>query len=155
MTHISSDHEESCVFCQSLHPMAPDDGFVVYEDELVAASHTIDGDGQTYLGHFALQSKRHARGFAELTDAEAQAIGLAVSRVSWAIKQCTAAENVYEICFAEVVPHLHVLMTARYPGLPQEYWRMNVFGWPDAPRGDDADVRQLCAHMRQVLASGG
>ena len=142
-----------CVFCTSSHPFAPDGDFTFYEDELVAASHMLDADGRTYLGHVALQTKRHVHGFAELTDKEAQAVGLALSRVSWALKRCTGAGNVYAIYFAEVVPHLHVLMTARYPATPEKYWRMNILDWPDAPRGDEAAVRRLCAEMRAAVAS--
>jgi histidine triad (HIT) family protein len=142
-----------CVFCASSHAFAPDADFTFYEDELVAASHMLDADGRTYLGHVALQTNRHVHGFAELTDEEAQAVGLAMSRVSWALKRCTGAENVYAIYFAEVVPHLHVLMTARYPATPEKYWRMNILNWPDAPRGDEAAVRSLCAEMRAALAS--
>jgi diadenosine tetraphosphate (Ap4A) HIT family hydrolase len=153
MSDFHSAVPADCVFCQSLRPFAPDDDFILYHDDLVAVSHMVDADGRTYLGQVALQTKRHAHGFAELTNDEAQAVGLAMSHVSWALKRCTGAANVYAIFFAEVVPHLHVLMTARYPDTPETYWRMNILDWPDAPRGDEAAVMRLCADLRGALAS--
>lgn len=144
----------SCVFCDSSHPFSPSDRYIVYENEFVTVSHMLDSDGPTYLGRLALQSKRHAHGYAELTDDEARAIGLATTRVSQALKSCTTAENVYSIFFAEVVPHLHLLMTARYPETPEGYWRMEILDWPDAPRGGPEDVLQPCDHMREWFAEG-
>jgi hypothetical protein len=44
-----------------------------------------------------------------------------VARLSKALKTCTGAEKVYVEAYYEVVPHLHLLLTARYPGTPQMF----------------------------------
>ncbi len=49
-----------------------------------------------------------------------------------ALKACTGAERAYTAFFGEAVPHAHIYVTARYPGTPHEYWRMDLEQWPDA-----------------------
>ena len=91
-------------------------------------------------------------GLAELTEAEGQAFGLAVTRLSKALKACTGAEKVYAEAYYEVVPHLHMLLTARYPGTPQEFWRWKIGDWPEAPRGGAKEVIDLCDRLRAHLS---
>jgi histidine triad (HIT) family protein len=143
----------NCVFCKSRHPMSSNERYVVYEDDDVLASHIVSSDTNIYLGHLVLHPRRHARGYAELTDKEARSVGLATARVSRALKDVTGAENVYAVFFGEAVPHLHVLLTSRYAGTPQEYWRINITDWPEAPRGDTQAVIQLSDNLRKELAS--
>ncbi|MGI8968871.1 MAG: HIT family protein [Chloroflexota bacterium] len=142
-----------CLFCTTLLPSARLADVTVYEDDLVYASHVVDEDGLTYLGQLILQTKRHVPGYAELTDGEAIAIGLAIVRISRALKACTDAEKIYVVTFAEVVPHLHTYLTSRYPGTPPQYWRMNIENWPDAPQGDRGAVVSLCECLRSTIES--
>lgn len=67
------------------------------------------------------------------------------------------AEKVYAYVFAEAVPHYHELIVARYPGVPKEYWRLNIGAWPGAARGDGAAVERLAERLRDAMArnSGG
>jgi histidine triad (HIT) family protein len=144
---------DGCVFCDIQQGKQPPVGGPVYEDKLVYAYHE-DNDGEpTYLGHLMLVTRRHTPDFAELTCAEARAVGLAISRLSRALKACTGAVKVYAYFYGEVTPHLHVILTARYPGTPAEYLRWNALGWPDAPRGDADDVAALCDRLRSFLAA--
>ncbi|HZT97093.1 MAG TPA: HIT family protein [Chloroflexota bacterium] len=142
-----------CVFCDVVQSPNSSSDLIVYQDDLVLAAHVLDHEGATYLGQLLLQTKRHVPGYAELTDGEAVAAGLALTRVARALKACTAAEKIYAFTFAEVVPHLHTYVTSRYRGTPVEYWRMNVQQWPDAPRGDRQAVGALCERLRTALGS--
>ncbi len=142
---------QSCLFCDVQRGQPPAVGGGVYEDELVYAYHWAD-EGPSYLGHLALTTKRHALDFTELTPAEAQSVGLLITRLSSALKACTGAEKIYAEFYGEVTPHLHVLLTARYPDMPMEYLRWNVSHWPDAPRGDTAAIAALCDRLRAALA---
>ena len=45
-------------------------------------------------------------------------------------------------------PHLHLHLIPRYPGAPREYWGMRVDEWPDAPRGEAAEIAALCEQLR-------
>jgi histidine triad (HIT) family protein len=145
---------EACVFCSIQRGLVPAAGGPVYEDDLVYAHHYHSREERTYLGHLMLETKRHTPGFADLTSAEAQAVGLLIARLSSALKACTDAEKVYAVFYGEVTPHLHVHLTARYPDTPAEYLRWNVEEWPDAPRGTEDEVAALCAKLRAALASG-
>ncbi len=143
---------EACPFCITDRDLPSTRGGIVYEDNFVDAYHYCQDEGPGYLGRLLLKTKRHAPGFADLTEAEAQAVGLALARLSSALKICTGAEKVYVEAYCEVVPHLHLLLTARYPGLPQEYWRWNISDWPQAPSGGPDEINALCDQLRAHLA---
>jgi histidine triad (HIT) family protein len=141
-----------CLFCQIQSGTRSVVGGAIYEDELVCASHWSDEKMPHYLGNLVVQTKRHAPTFADLTDCEARSVGLLVTRLSRALKACAGAERSYVVFFGEVVPHLHVLITARYPNTPPEYWRSNINAWPDAPRGGPQEILTLCDRLRAYLA---
>ena len=142
---------EACPFCITSKKLLSAIGEIVYEDDFVYAHHYSQGEGPSYLGHLMLKTKRHAPGFANLTEAEAQAVGLALARLSNALKTCTGAEKVYVEAYCEIVPHLHLHLTARYPGVPQEYWRWNISDWPQAPSGGPDEITTLCDQLRASL----
>lgn len=128
-------------------------GGPIYEDDLLYAHHGQYYQGETYLGYLRVETKRHVPSFAELSDAEAQAVGLLVTRLSRALKDCAGADHVYEFFYGDHVPHLHVLLYARYPGTPQEYWRERVDEWPGAPKGGADEIAALSERLRASLAS--
>jgi diadenosine tetraphosphate (Ap4A) HIT family hydrolase len=144
-----------CLFCNIQQGRVPLAGGPIYEDDLVFAQHAEFGEEPAYLGQLAIQTRRHTPDFAELTACEAQAIGLLIARLSQALKICTGAEKVYVEFYAEVTPHLHTFLTARYPGTPAEYLRWRVKEWPDAPRGGADAVAALCERLRATLAAMG
>lgn len=141
-----------CHFCQLQRGQLRVTGGFIYEDELVCAMHYADDTEPAYLGYLLVQTKRHAPTFADLTDCEARAIGLLLTRLSRALKACVGAERSYVVFFGEAVPHLHVFITARYPDTPPEYWRSNISAWPDAPRGGPEEICALCDKLRAYLA---
>ena len=143
---------ETCLFCTTYKDLASTTGGIVYEDDLVYAHHYYYQDeGPSYLGHLLLKTKRHATGFADLTDAEAQAVGLSVTRLSKALQDCTGSEKVYVEAYYEVVPHLHLHLTARYPGTPQEFWRWKITAWSEAPSGGPFEIAAPCNRLRASL----
>jgi histidine triad (HIT) family protein len=98
-----------------------------------------------------VEPKRHAPGLADLSDVEAQALGLLVARLSRALKASESAEHVYAFVLGDLVPHLHIHVVPRYPGAPREYWGMHVDEWPEAPRGGPEEMAALCARLRASL----
>ena len=109
------------------------------------------GQSTAYLGYLFAEPRRHAPGLADLTDAEAQAIGLLVARLSRALVASEGAEHVYAFVLGDGVPHLHVHLVPRYPGAPRRYWGVHVDEWPEAPRGGAPDIAALCARLRGKL----
>ena len=143
---------DGCPFCATYELLPFTFGGTVYEDDLVSAHHSFQNKEPTYLGQLLLRTKRHVPGLAELTEDEGRAIGLAVARLSKALKICTGAEKVYAEAYYEVVPHLHLFLTTRYPGTPPEYWRWKIGEWPDAPKGGADEVTALCNRLRAHLS---
>jgi histidine triad (HIT) family protein len=141
-----------CLFCNIQEGRVPLAGGPIYEDTLVFAHHADFDEGRAYLGQLAVETRRHVPDFAGLTADEAAAVGLLIARLSHALKICSGAEKVYVEFYAEVTPHLHVFLTARYPGTPAEYLRWRVKEWPDAPRGGVDAVAALCRQLRATLA---
>jgi diadenosine tetraphosphate (Ap4A) HIT family hydrolase len=141
----------TCLFCDGAHLRAQARARVVYEDDRFYVAHPLDGDEPIYLGSLMTVTKRHVPSFAELTDDEAQALGLLLSRVSRALKAATSAGHAYAYFFGEGFHHLHIFTVARYDEMPATYVRLDVERWPEAPRGDAAAVEALCAVLRADL----
>jgi diadenosine tetraphosphate (Ap4A) HIT family hydrolase len=141
-----------CLFCQIPQGQVPAPGGMIYEDDLVCASHYSHSGTPEYLGYVVAQPKRHAKTFADLTDDEARAMGLLIARVARALDVCAGAERSYVEFYGEVTPHLHVFLTARYPNTPPEYWRASIGQWPGAPRGGLDEIAALSARLRGYIA---
>lgn len=155
----AADVTTECFVCRkhrdrgSLLPGGP-----VAEDELVLVSHIVTpdvlgSDGATaYLGHLFVEPLRHAPGLADLTDAEAQRVGLWCTRASRALREAAGAEHVYAAVIGDGVPHVHVHLLPRFPGTPREYWWTRVDEWPQARRGTAAEIEALVRKLRSYLA---
>jgi diadenosine tetraphosphate (Ap4A) HIT family hydrolase len=89
--------------------------------------------------------------YAELTDAEAQRIGLYIKRVSSALLSTLDMEHVYSFIIVDGVPHVHVHVIGRYRGAPREYWGSKVDEWPEAPKGSEKEITKLTSLLRQYL----
>jgi diadenosine tetraphosphate (Ap4A) HIT family hydrolase len=142
-----------CLVCRKHRergPLMP--GGPVGEDDLVLVSHIGDEVSTVYLGHLLVEPRRHAPGLADLTDAEASAMGRWCAAASRALRDAAGAEHVYAAVFGDAVPHLHVHLLPRFPGTPREYWGVNVNRYPQAKRGDAAAVEALVADLREYLA---
>jgi diadenosine tetraphosphate (Ap4A) HIT family hydrolase len=127
------------------------------EDEFTVVSHiTPDAprnDGRpVYLGHLFVEPWRHAPGLADLTSAEARSIGLWCSLASRALRDVAGAEHVYAAVIGDGVPHLHVHLMPRYPGTPAEYWWNRLSAWPQARRGNLAEIEHLVDQLRGYLS---
>ncbi|HIQ04427.1 MAG TPA: HIT family protein [Anaerolineae bacterium] len=130
-------------------------GGPIYEDDLVYASHKAPRPGgRAYLGYCFVDLRRHAPSLADLTNAEAQAIGRLVARLSRALIEELHAENVYAFVVGDRVPHLHFHLIPRHPGTPEEYWGARIDEWPDVPTGDEAEIAVLVARLRARLQVG-
>lgn len=141
-----------CFICRKHQGEIVIPGGAIYEDELVYAGHALLPDNQTnYLGYLIAETKRHAPDLADLTNEEAQALGLLVARLSRALKGSEGAERVYAFVLGDAVSHVHIHVVPRYPGAPREYWGVHVDEWPDAPRGGPQEVEAMRARLRDYL----
>jgi len=159
MTPMTLSAAAQCFVCrkhQERGPLLP--GGPVGEDELAVVSHLAPAapgrpGGPVYLGHLLVEPRRHAPGLADLTDAEARAVGWWCTRASQALRDAAGAEHIYAAVIGDHVPHLHVHLLPRYPGTPAEYWWDRVDEWPDARRGTEPQIAELVASLRDYLTT--
>lgn len=142
-----------CFICRKHRGEIQVPGGSIYEDDLVYAGHGAipEGESVMYLGYLFVEPKRHTAGLADLTDDEAQALGLLVTRLSRALKTSESAEHIYSLVLGDHVPHLHIHLVPRHPGTPREYWGLRVNEWPDAPTGGVEEIAALCERLRAAL----
>jgi histidine triad (HIT) family protein len=135
-------------------------GGPVGEDDLVLVSHIVTPqalgrEGTTaYLGHLFVEPRRHAPGLADLTDAEARAVGWWCTRASRALRKVAGAEHVYASVIGDAVPHLHVHLKPRYPGTPREFWWTRLDEWPQARRVGTEEIEVFVEQLRASLLAG-
>lgn len=145
------DTVETCPICAKQRTEVIGDP--IYQDDLVYAHHVYNTKEPTFLGYVRAETRRHVPSFAELTAEEAQAVGLLVSRLSRALKDCAGADHVYAFFYGDHVPHLHIHVFARYPGTPEEFWRERVDEWSQSPKGGAQEVAALAQRLRAYLAN--
>ncbi len=147
---IDENAQPDCYICRKHRGKEKLAGEVIYQDDLIFISHAaIPQEKETgYLGAILIEPQRHAPGMADLTDEEAQHIGLWAKRMSIALKQSEKAEHVYLFVMGHHVDHLHLWLVPRYPGTPREYWGTRVDEWPEAPHGNNLAITQLCRRLQ-------
>jgi histidine triad (HIT) family protein len=154
---VAHSASADCFVCRKHRdrgPLLP--GGPVGEDELVVVSHLATAapgrpGGPVYLGHLLVEPWRHAPGLADLTDAEARAVGWWCTQAGRALREAAGAEHVYAAVIGDAVPHLHVHLFPRYPGTPREYWWNRLDEWPDAPCGEEPEITRLVRNLRECL----
>lgn len=154
---MDSSGSMDCVVCRKHRGELPSPGGAIYEDDLIYVSHAgLWGEEEKhFLGHVFVEPRRHVAELADLTDEEAQAIGLYVSRLARALVNTLDMEHVYSFVFGDGVPHVHVHVIGRYRGTPRDYWGTRVDEWPGAPRGGEDEIVQLAARIRDALRHYG
>jgi histidine triad (HIT) family protein len=151
---VAASSQTDCFICRKHRggELAP--GGPIVDDALVWASHGYhpERNPDPYLGHVTVEPKRHAFGFADLDEDEAAAVGVAIARVSRAIKQAEGAEHVYLAVVGHHTPHLHVHLIPRYPGTPREFWDpLRLDEWEGAKHGGPDDAAAVAARIRSAL----
>lgn len=147
--------EGGCFICAKHRGEIAVPGGVIYQDDLLYVGHRAApaSGADTYLGYVMVETRRHASGLADLTRAEARAVGEWVTRMARALTAVVEAEHVYAFVLGDHVPHFHEHVVARYTGAPREFWGIRVDQWTAAPRGDNDAVIDLCERLRGWLAS--
>jgi diadenosine tetraphosphate (Ap4A) HIT family hydrolase len=150
---MSDNSASDCLVCRKHRGELTVPGGSIYQDDLISISHAqlIGEEKDHYLGHIFVESQRHVPELADLTEREAQAIGLYISRVARALLQAEGMEHVYSFFVGDGVPHVHIHVIGRRPGAPREYWGPKVDEWPDAPRGGEAEIAQVADRLREYL----
>lgn len=143
-----------CLVCDEVSGAYPVPGGLILAHDRVAGFHVppTDESERPYLGHLLVVPRRHVLGLEELTDEDAAALGVAVARLSRALRSTLELERVYSMVIGHGVPHLHVHLVPRYAGTPADTGWLRVDEWEGAPHGGDDEIADLSGRLRQALA---
>ena len=110
-----------CFICRKHRAGNGAPGGSIYEDTLTFIGHAATAEDGTLplLGHYLVEPKRHVAGIGSLSNVEAQAVGLQLTRTSRALQAETGAEHIYVFVLGHHVDHLHIHIVPRYPGTPK------------------------------------
>lgn len=148
-----NDSHPNCLVCKKHLGEVIVPGGAIYSDELIYISHAQLWGQETchYLGHVFVETQRHVAELADLTPAESQRVGLFTSKIARALMETLGVVHVYTFLIGDGVPHFHLHVIGRYPDAPREYWGPRVDEWPDAPKGNEAEISLLSARLRTFL----
>ena len=135
---------------------APDWDAIVRTD----AWDVVHCDNTSLLGWLVLVVRRHVAALADLTEAEAEALGPLVRDVSRALHDICGCEKTYVVQFAEHPDHrhVHVHVVPRSPDLEDERQGPRVFGFlgvPETDRVSEDDMNAFAASLRGWLTASG
>jgi histidine triad (HIT) family protein len=147
-------NEPDCLVCREVAGDVELAGGPLIDDELVFGFHLppMEENPRPYLGHLLVVPRRHAAGWADVTDAEAAAVGVAITRLARALRATIDLERVYTAVIGHGVPHLHVHVFPRYAGTPAGVGWMQSDEWEGAPHGAGEEIAELTGRLRAALA---
>jgi diadenosine tetraphosphate (Ap4A) HIT family hydrolase len=96
----------ACALCERAHTLDASSGWMLATAHWGVSPHPA----LQVPGWVAVQTLRHTEGLGTLDMAEAQTLGLVLSRVSAALARATDAKRIYTYSLGERVPHTHILM---------------------------------------------
>jgi histidine triad (HIT) family protein len=140
---------EGCLVCGEVSGEVPVPGGPLEDNDQVSVFHSpiVEPATDVFAGYLFVAPRRHATGFADLSDAEAVSMGRALTRWSRALER-TGAEQVYILGIGHHVRHLHVHLIPRWPGTPEDVAWTQVDEWPGARRGGLALAIDVVGQLR-------
>jgi diadenosine tetraphosphate (Ap4A) HIT family hydrolase len=150
---------EGCITCRANRGEVATPGGVLHDDGLWRLEHTFEPI--PLVGWLVLKPLRHVESVAELTEAEATALGPLIHRTSGALTAVLGCTKVYVMCFAEAAdaPHVHFHLVPRAPDLPRERRGPRVFEYlrEAKERGenlvDPVEAARVAAAVRRILTT--
>jgi histidine triad (HIT) family protein len=104
-------------------------------------------------GHLLIESRRHVADVAELSDDEAQALGLLICKCIKLLTKEFGAEHAYAFRINDKVSHFHFHIVPRFPGTPREFWGHKITEWPDATKLNLEEVHTLSQELHRCWKS--
>ena len=149
---MSPSDQVECLICQEQDGrIAIPGGHLIANDQVIAFHcPPTPKELEPYLGYVFVTSRRHVPSFAELSVDEAAAMGIAISKLSAALK-AEGADPVYVAGIGHGWPHLHIHLIPRWPETPTEVSWTHVADWEGARRGDSEVVSEWTSRLRNNL----
>jgi diadenosine tetraphosphate (Ap4A) HIT family hydrolase len=112
-----SARASGCSACAEVAGEVSAPGNVILDDGLWFVSHHTGP--YTDPGELIVKTRRHCESLAELTPAEAAALGPLLRAAVAALEQVIDAERIYAVSFNERVRHVHFLLLPRTAAMPR------------------------------------
>ncbi|MGZ8397749.1 MAG: HIT family protein [Gemmatimonadales bacterium] len=106
-----------CAACAEVADNIQAPGGVIVDDGLWFVSHHTGPF--TDPGELIVKTRRHCESLAELTPAEATALGPVLQAGVRALERVVAAERIYAVSFNERLRHVHFLLLPRTASMPR------------------------------------
>ncbi|MFG1794869.1 HIT family protein [Nocardia sp. NPDC049149] len=136
-----------CAICAKHRGVGALVGPVVFEDDLVVVTHRPLANNTPVPGYLFVETRRHTPSVSTLTDAEASAVGWAVTRAARAIQHELAPEFVFSAVTGRSVVHFHQHVFARPLGTPPAIPWPDTDSWPEGPRITATELTPLIARL--------
>jgi diadenosine tetraphosphate (Ap4A) HIT family hydrolase len=111
-------------------------------------------EGGSVPGWLVVAPARHVEQIDALRAEELASLGPLLAQVAAALRAETTCEKVYVSIFAEVLPHLHVHVIARPPGLPAAERGPRLFLAEGRAEGAEALTRRVLARLAAPPQAG-
>jgi diadenosine tetraphosphate (Ap4A) HIT family hydrolase len=106
----------TCSACSEIAGEISAPGGVIFDDGLWFVSHHTGAF--TDPGELIVKTRRHCESLAELTRAEADALGPILGAAVQSLERVVVAERIYAVSFNERVRHVHFLLLPRTAAMP-------------------------------------
>jgi diadenosine tetraphosphate (Ap4A) HIT family hydrolase len=106
-----------CAACAEVAGQVSAPGGVILDDGLWFVSHHTGPF--TDPGELIVKTRRHCESLAELTPAEADALGPVLHTAVQALERVVVAERIYAVSFNERLRHVHFLLLPRTGDMPR------------------------------------
>lgn len=107
----------ACTACAEVAGQVSAPGGVILDDGLWFVSHHTGPF--TDPGELIVKTRRHCESLAELTAAEARALGPILQTAVQALERAVVAERIYAVSFNERLRHVHFLLLPRTANMPR------------------------------------
>lgn len=138
-----------CLICDKHRGVGRLVGPVIFTNELVTVTHRPLTQGMPRPGYLFVETARHTPTLADLTEAEAAAVGWAASRAAYALRSELDPEFVFSAIAGRSMAHFHQHVFARPRGIPAETHWFDIDSWNDGPRIDEDGLTELTQRLAQ------
>src|ERR671921_1393260 len=115
----------ACNACAEIAGKLSAPGGIILDDGLWYVSHHTGA--YTDPGELIAKTRRHCESLAELTIAEAAALGPLLRACVGAIARVVVSERIYAVSFNERVRHVHFLLLARTAEMPRGHVISDIY----------------------------
>ena len=115
----------ACAACAEVAGQISAPGGVILDDGLWFVSHHTGPF--TDPGELIVKTRRHCESLAELTPAEAKALGPILQTAVRALERAVVAERIYAVSFNERLRHVHFLLLPRTADMPRGHVISDVY----------------------------